>query len=62
LIETAHGAPCTGEILTEADHGLAKLDSPLALRRYIDWLRAQLVQAHAITPPQPAPGGPGSAR
>jgi len=62
LIEAAQGAPCTGELLTEADHGLAKLDSPLALRRYIDWLRARLAEAHGFTWAQPAPGGPGSAR
>jgi alpha-beta hydrolase superfamily lysophospholipase len=40
LIETAHGAECTGEFLTEGDHGIAKLDPPLAMLRYQAWLDA----------------------
>jgi pimeloyl-ACP methyl ester carboxylesterase len=42
FIEAAQGAPCTGEIVPEGDHGIAKLDSEFALVRYRDWLRAQL--------------------
>ena len=42
FIENARGAPCTGEILPDADHGVAKLDPPLAMLRYQRWLRAQL--------------------
>ena len=42
FMDSVHGARCTGEILTEADHRLAKLEGPVAARRYEDWLRARL--------------------
>jgi len=42
FIEKARGAPCTGELLPDADHGVAKLDPRQALLRYHAWLRAQL--------------------
>ena len=42
FIERAVGSPCTGEILPEEDHGVAKLMSPLALVRYQRWLQPQL--------------------
>ena len=52
FIEMARGAPCTGELLPDADHGVAKLDPPRVLMRYQLWLRSQLN----------APAVPGSAR
>jgi len=58
FIESAQGAPCTGEIIPDGDHGIAKLDSPLAMLRYRDWLRAALAGAT----PANEPAGPGSAR
>jgi hypothetical protein len=42
FIEKARGAQCTGELLPDADHGVAKLDPRQALLRYQVWLRAQL--------------------
>ena len=42
FIESARGAQCTGELLPDADHGVAKLDPPQVLLRYQAWLRAQL--------------------
>jgi pimeloyl-ACP methyl ester carboxylesterase len=42
FIESAQGATCTGEFLPEADHGVAKLDPPLAMLRYQAWLRSAL--------------------
>ena len=54
FIENAAGAACTGEFLPEGDHGVAKLDPPLAMLRYQAWLRAALSA--------PSPARPGSAR
>ena len=42
FIESARGAVCTGEFLPEGDHGVAKLDPPLAMLRYLAWLRSAL--------------------
>jgi pimeloyl-ACP methyl ester carboxylesterase len=42
FMEMAHAAPCTGELLPDADHGVAKLDPPQVMLRYQAWLRAQL--------------------
>jgi len=42
FIDRARGAPCTGELLPDADHGVAKLDPRQALLRYQAWVRAQL--------------------
>jgi pimeloyl-ACP methyl ester carboxylesterase len=44
LIERAHGR-CTGELLPDEDHGIAKLASPLAFARYLRWLQPQLSAA-----------------
>jgi hypothetical protein len=44
FIETATGAACTGEFLPEGDHGVAKLDPPLAMLRYQAWLRSAVVR------------------
>jgi len=54
FIEGARGAACTGEFLPEADHGVAKLDPPIAMLRYQAWLRSGLSAT--------SPALPGSAR
>lgn len=44
FIDNAQDPKCTGELLPDADHGVAKLDPPLAMLRYQAWLRGQLTQ------------------
>ena len=58
FIETAHGAPCTGQLVLEADHSIAKLDWAFALERYREWLGRQV----AATKPGRVPEVPGNAR
>ncbi len=60
FIERATGARCSGELLPEGDHGVAKLDPPVALLRYQAWLHSQL--AHAASGPPRERADPGSAR
>jgi hypothetical protein len=63
FIEVMQGAPCTGEMLPEADHGIAKLDSQLSRARYSHWLHGQLAAAvDATATRQHAREDPGSAR
>jgi pimeloyl-ACP methyl ester carboxylesterase len=50
LIDRARGAPCTGDLLPEADHGVSKLDSALSQHRYAHWLRAQFALAQQARP------------
>ena len=58
FIGASRGARCTGELVAEGDHGVAKLRPPVVVSRYQYWLRAQLDAA--LT--QPAPSVPRSAR
>jgi pimeloyl-ACP methyl ester carboxylesterase len=50
FIAAAQGARCSGEIVPAGDHGIAKLDSPLALMRYRGWLQAHLAAMPAAVP------------
>jgi pimeloyl-ACP methyl ester carboxylesterase len=62
FIELARGAPCTGELLVEGDHSLAKLDWEAGLERYREWLRVQRGAPPAASEPPRAPADPRSAR
>jgi pimeloyl-ACP methyl ester carboxylesterase len=45
FVESCQGARCTGEMLPDGDHGVAKLDPPLVMLRYQSWLRGWLAMS-----------------
>jgi pimeloyl-ACP methyl ester carboxylesterase len=47
FVELAHGASCTGEIIPDGDHGVAKLRPPAVVSRYEAWIRQRLAPARA---------------
>ena len=61
FIQRSHGAPCTGQLVPDADHGIAKLEWDSAPAWYVQWARGQLAAQRSVTPGS-APAGPGSAR
>jgi pimeloyl-ACP methyl ester carboxylesterase len=62
FLQATSGAKCTGQLVVEADHSIAKLDWDFALARYQEWVRAQIDARRALIPPGPGPAAPGSGR